>query len=88
MEYNIHSQLLVEQNGDKWMIFPKVKDGKVEKLVLSALTQEGSYVSYKEVGGIDEYCREMIALFQNTLDKASIHRTGREEGSGGGQVEV
>ncbi|OBS12696.1 hypothetical protein ATE49_04230 [Elizabethkingia miricola] len=69
VEFNIPSEIIIKENGDKWVVFPKVKGGKVIGLVAAILTQNGTYVKYNVYGEQNEWYKQNASLFQDALDK-------------------
>ncbi|EQB90572.1 hypothetical protein C874_16370 [Elizabethkingia anophelis 502] len=69
VEFNIPSETIIKENGDKWVVFPKVKGDKVIGLVAAILTQNGTYVKYNVYGEQNEWYKQYAPLFQDALDK-------------------
>ncbi|WP_454059355.1 hypothetical protein [Elizabethkingia ursingii] len=69
VEFNIPSETIIKENGDKWVVFPKVKGDKVIGLVAAILTQNGTYVKYNVYGEQNEWYKQNASLFQDALDK-------------------
>lgn len=67
IDFSIRSQLITETNGDKWVIFPKVHQTKVVGLVLAVLTDEGSYVAYRNINDENDFYKKNAPLFQTKV---------------------
>ncbi|MEL7678289.1 hypothetical protein [Elizabethkingia meningoseptica] len=68
VEFNISSKVNTEENGDKWVVFPKVQEKKVVGLVIASLTEKETYVSYREVSSSDELFQANYLKFQEALN--------------------
>ncbi|OPC00741.1 hypothetical protein BAS10_00450 [Elizabethkingia meningoseptica] len=68
VEFNISSKVITEENGDKWVVFPKVQGKKVIGFVIASLTEKGTYVSYREIGSSEELFQANYLKFQEVLD--------------------
>ena len=66
--FNIRSQTITEENGDKWVVFPKVQGNKVIALVTATLTQNGTYVQYETFGESNEWFKKNVTVFQEALN--------------------
>ncbi|WP_260256368.1 hypothetical protein [Elizabethkingia miricola] len=69
VELRIHSQTITEENGDKWVVFPKVQDDKVISLVIAILKDKETYVSYIPIDNQSELYTLNIGLFQEAFNK-------------------
>ncbi|MCL1671473.1 hypothetical protein [Elizabethkingia ursingii] len=69
VEFNIHSQAITEENGDKWMVFPKINGNKVIALVTATLTQNRTYVKYQTFGESNEWFSRNVVAFQEALNR-------------------
>ena len=69
IEFNVPSETMTKENGDKWVAFPKVKGGKVIGLVTTTLVQNGTYVKYNSFGDQDEWYKQNRSIFQVALDQ-------------------
>ena len=67
IDFSIRSQLITETNGDKWVIFPKVYQTKVVGLVLAVLTDEGTYVAYRNINNENDFYKKNAPLFQSKV---------------------
>lgn len=69
IDFNIRSQLIEEENGDKWMIFPEVKGKKVVNLVAAVLSKEETLLGYHYINKETNFYKENIGLFQERYNK-------------------
>lgn len=69
VEFNVKSQIITEQNGDKWIVFPKVQGNRVIGLVSATLTEKGTYVRYRNYNEQDELYKLNVVVFQESLNK-------------------
>ncbi|ATC37787.1 hypothetical protein HZQ75_05875 [Elizabethkingia anophelis] len=69
IEFGVHSSTFTERNGDKWVVFPKIQDNKVVKLVIATLTQEGTYIKYETYGPPNKWFEKNVGAFQAAIDE-------------------
>lgn len=69
VEFNVPSETITKENGDKWVAFPKVKGSKVIGLVTATLVQNGTYVKYNSFGDQDDWFKQNRSIFQVALDQ-------------------
>ncbi|WP_236709686.1 hypothetical protein [Elizabethkingia ursingii] len=69
VEFNVRSQTFTEENGDKWVVFPKVKGNIVVGLVVATLTQGETYVRYETYRASNEWFKKNINSFQEALER-------------------
>lgn len=69
IEFKIHSQTFTEDNGNKWVVYPKVENGKVIDLVMAILSNKGTYVHYGIVDNQNELYTLNINKFQDAVNK-------------------
>lgn len=68
VEFGVHTKTFTEENGDKWVVYPKVQGNKVIGLIIGALTKSETYVSYHAINPQIDFYKDNIMLFQNGLD--------------------
>lgn len=68
VEFGVHTKTFTEENGDKWVIYPKVQGNKVIGLIIGALTKSETYVSYHAINPQIDFYKDNIMLFQEALD--------------------
>ncbi|WP_108721104.1 hypothetical protein [Elizabethkingia ursingii] len=69
VEFNVRSQIFNGENGDKWIIFPRVQGNKVVNLVYAILTEKETKVSYVDFNKQEASYKECEILFQEGLDR-------------------
>ncbi|HFK5506006.1 hypothetical protein [Elizabethkingia anophelis] len=69
VEFNVRSQTFTEENGDKWVVFPKVKGNMVVGLVIATLTQGETYVRYETYRDSNEWFKKNVNSFQEALGR-------------------
>ncbi|HAY3533779.1 hypothetical protein [Elizabethkingia anophelis] len=74
VEFAVRSQTITEENGDKWVVFPKVEGNKVVSLVAAVLSQKETYVSYHIINQGDELYKRNINRFQEALARYQKQR--------------
>lgn len=69
IEFRLHSQTVFEDNGDVWVLYPRILNNKVEDLVVAVLTEEETKVYYPTVGKNSSLFQENINVFQQAYSK-------------------
>ncbi|HFK5553965.1 TPA: hypothetical protein ACGZ9Q_002023 [Elizabethkingia anophelis] len=69
IEFNVRSQIFNGENGDKWIIFPKVQGNNVIGLIYAILTEKETKVSYVDFNKQEPFYKESEVLFQEGLDR-------------------
>ncbi|WP_236900613.1 hypothetical protein [Elizabethkingia ursingii] len=69
VEFNVKSQIITEESGDKWIVFPKVQGNRVIGLVSATLTEKGTYIRYRNYNEQDELYKLNVVAFQESLNK-------------------
>lgn len=69
IEFKIHSQTYTEENGNKWVVYPRVENGKVIDLVMAILSNKGTYVRYGIIDNQNELYTLNIDKFQDAVNK-------------------
>ncbi|AIL44804.1 hypothetical protein [Elizabethkingia anophelis] len=67
IEFRIHSQTITGENGDKWVVFPKIEGNRVIGLVLAFLSNKETKVSYKAIDNQTEWYNDNIGKFQDAF---------------------
>ncbi|MEH7888179.1 hypothetical protein BAX95_05820 [Elizabethkingia meningoseptica] len=68
VEFNISSKVITEENGNKWVVFPRVQEKKVIGLIIASLTEKETYVSYREIGSSDGLFQANYLKFQDAFN--------------------
>ncbi|MDX8573522.1 hypothetical protein OZ666_17645 [Elizabethkingia sp. HX QKY] len=69
VEFNVRSQIFNGENGDKWIIFPKVQGNNVIGLIYAILTEKETKISYVDFNKQEPSYKEYEILFQEGLDR-------------------
>lgn len=69
IDFNVRSQLMEEENGDKWMVFPRVKGKEVVDLVMAILSEEETLLNYYTINKESELYKENISKFEEVYQK-------------------
>ncbi|MGC4128631.1 MAG: hypothetical protein QM564_03550 [Bergeyella sp.] len=68
VEFRIHSQTIEDENGDIWVMFPKIENDEVKDLVVSVLTNNETEVYYPVVDRGSKIYTDNLHVFQNAYD--------------------
>lgn len=77
VEFNIRTEIATETNGEKSIIYPKVKGDKVIGLVEAVLSQKETRVSYYTYNSDSNLYRDYKDDFQEALERYQKRRTVR-----------
>lgn len=69
VEFNVRSQTVIEENGNKWVAFPKVENEKVTGLIIATLRDKETQVVFTDLDSNDQFYTENLPLFQQALDR-------------------
>ena len=69
IEFNVRSQIFNGENGDKWIIFPKVQGNNVIGLIYAILSEKETKISYVDFNKQEPSYKECETLFQEGLDR-------------------
>ena len=69
IEFRIKSQTVVQENQDKWVVFPKIENGKVIDLVGVVLSDSETDVRYYYIDRESEFYKDNVSLFQEKYNK-------------------
>ncbi|WP_407509576.1 hypothetical protein [Elizabethkingia anophelis] len=69
VEFSVRSQVITEENGDKWVVYPKIKENKVIALVVATLTEKGTYVKYDTFKAPHEWFNKNVLTFQEAINR-------------------
>lgn len=69
IENRLHSQTIFEENGDIWVMYPKIKNNSVEDLLIASYTDNGTNVFFRYVKKDSELYVKNVKLFQEKFDE-------------------
>lgn len=69
VEFKLHSKTVYEENGDIWVLFPKIKNGKVIDLVAGLLTENETEVYYITLDKTSSLFLKNVDLYQKAFNK-------------------
>ena len=69
IEFRIKSQIVIQENQDKWVIFPKIENGKVIDLVGVVLSENETDVSYYHIDRESNLYKDNVSLFQEKYNQ-------------------
>lgn len=69
IDFNVRSQLMEEENGDKWMVFPRVKGKEVVDLVMAILSEEETLLNYYTINKESELYKDNVNKFEEVYQK-------------------
>lgn len=80
IEFNIHSEVYTGEQGEKWIIFPKIKENKVSGLVIGVLSDEETKIRYSYINPNTEFYKENIKSFEEAVEKLNkSHHTNKKK---------
>lgn len=69
IEFRIHSQTVFEDNGDIWVVFPKIENNAVKELVVASLEEDETKVYYYRFDRFTDFHKENIEKFREVYAK-------------------
>ena len=69
VEFKLHSKTVYEENGDIWVLYPKIKNGKVIDLVAGLLTENETEVYYITLDKTSSLFLKNVDLYQKAFNK-------------------
>ncbi|MGL5235963.1 MAG: hypothetical protein ACRC8Z_14645 [Empedobacter falsenii] len=69
IENRLHSQTIFEENGDVWVMYPRIKNNSVDGLLIASYTDNGTNVFFSYVKKDSKLYTVNINLFQEKYDK-------------------
>lgn|GEM_PF-718874 len=81
IENRLHSQTIFEENGDIWVMYPKIKNNSVEDLLIASYTDNGTNVFFRYVKKDSELYVKNVKLFQEKFDRQINHSINNKSNS-------
>lgn len=78
IENRLHSQTIFEENGDVWVMYPKIKNNSVEGLLIARYADNGTNVFFSYVKKDSKLYTVNINLFQEKYDKQIINSINKK----------
>lgn len=82
-EFRVRTELVTEDNGDKWFVFPRVQGTQVVDLIYAGLLQDETYVTYKIIDKDSDFYKEYVDDYQKKIfalqNKNLIQKIGTED---------
>ncbi|MDX8571863.1 hypothetical protein OZ666_09235 [Elizabethkingia sp. HX QKY] len=75
VEFKVRSQIVTEQNGEKWVIYPKVENNQVIGLIMSTLKEKETLIAFDEIINSSEYYKQLLPLFQEAFNRYNRKKT-------------
>jgi len=76
VEFKVRSYIITEENGEKWMIFPRVENNQVIGLIMCTLKEKETFIAFDEIKNESDYYKQLLPLFQE-----AFNRYNRRKGS-------
>lgn len=70
IEFRIHSDIIFEENNDKWMVFPKMENNLVIDLIAATLTEEDTKLHYYDIDRNSDFYLDNVSLFQELFNNS------------------
>jgi len=69
VEFKVRSYIVTEENGEKWMIFPRVENNQVIGLIMCTLKEKETFIAFDEIKSDSDYYKQLLPLFQEALNR-------------------
>ncbi|WP_454060246.1 hypothetical protein [Elizabethkingia ursingii] len=76
VEFRVRSYVMTEENGEKWIIFPRVENNQVIGLIMCTLKEKETFIAFDEIKSDSDYYKQLLPLFQE-----AFNRYNRRKGS-------
>ncbi|MDY3316206.1 hypothetical protein PG630_02635 [Riemerella anatipestifer] len=73
IDFNVRSQLIVQENGNKWILFPKVSNKQVTDLMVAVLTEDETRFGIYTLDSHSQIYADNIDAFRKAYNKHKYH---------------
>ena len=84
IENRLHSQTIFEENGDIWVMYPRIRNNTVDGLLIASYTDDGTNVFFNYVKKDSKLYTANVNLFQEKYDRQITHSLQSKSGLGCG----
>lgn len=83
VEFRLHSQSMLLEDDERWIIYPMVKNGQVSGLMAGILRNEETEVEFRKLDSGNDYYDEVFKIFSMAYLKNKL-KSGLNKGGGCG----
>ena len=69
VEFKVRSFVMTEENGEKWVIFPRVENNQVIGLIMCTLKEKETLIAFDEIKSSSDYYKQLLPLFQEAFSR-------------------
>ncbi|WP_275141004.1 hypothetical protein [Elizabethkingia meningoseptica] len=69
IEFKVRSFVMTEENGEKWVIFPRVENNQVIGLIMCTLKEKETLIAFDEIKRDSDYYKQLLPLFQEAFNR-------------------
>lgn len=88
INFRVHSQVIEDEKGNIYMVFPKIKNEKVYELYFSTINKENTFLGLFKLENATEKYDEYFSAFENAYNYPNANITANKYGGYGDIEEV
>ncbi|WP_313097077.1 hypothetical protein [Empedobacter sp.] len=82
VESRVFSKVMEEENGDKWIVFPKIRNEKVESFLIGLLSKNETELHFYTFNNTTDFYKDNSTAFQNKFNSI-LNPLQNKSGNGG-----
>ncbi|MDQ0783507.1 hypothetical protein [Chryseobacterium sp. W4I1] len=87
VEFKLHSQQMLLDDGERWVVYPIIKNNQVDGLMAGILSNTETEVEFRRLDSGNAYYDEVIEIFRIAYMKNNLQKGLLGKGSGCGSTE-
>ncbi|MDQ0068065.1 hypothetical protein [Chryseobacterium lathyri] len=84
VEFSLYSQEMLLDDGERWVVYPIIKNSQVDGLMVGILRNEETEVEFRKLDSGSSYYAEVIEIFRTAFMKSNLKKGVLSKGSGCG----
>ncbi len=69
VEFKVRSFVITEENGEKWVVFPRVENNQIIGLIICTLKEKETLIAFDEIKSDSDYYKQLLPLFQEAFNR-------------------
>ncbi|WP_260257251.1 hypothetical protein [Elizabethkingia meningoseptica] len=69
VEFKVRSFVITEENGEKWVVFPRVENNQIIGLIMCTLKEKETLIAFDEIKSDSDYYKQLLPLFQEAFNR-------------------
>lgn len=75
VEFKVRSFVITEENGEKWVVFPRVENNQIIGLIMCTLKEKETLIAFDEIKSDSDYYKQLLPLFQEAFNRYNRRKT-------------